>query len=208
MAVEAAVRSAVALPGGGRQWSPQEVLVDEQTAQRLLTSDGDKLWLLLEPGKHEIVLWGGLPQRDSVQIHLPTQAHRVTAQTEGWRLDGLHRDGSAEENLQLTRVAPQTDEVAALEPGRLPPFVEVKRELILGLTWSVETTITRLTPLGTAAVLEIPLLPNESVITAGIEVTDGRATITLGPNAGTAQWESVLQKKLSVLKEMIKLLSE
>ncbi|HZH03128.1 MAG TPA: hypothetical protein VEY30_05030, partial [Myxococcaceae bacterium] len=76
-----------------------------------------------------------------------------------------------------------------------PPFVRVERALQLGLTWSVTTRVERLTPPGSAVVLEVPLLPGESVTTQEIRVSGGKALLNMGPNAVHAQWSSVLSPR-------------
>ena len=52
----------------------------------------------------------------------------------------------------------------------------------------------RLTPKGTAVVLEVPLLAGESVTTADIRVTAGKALLNLGPQVQEMSWNSVLDQ--------------
>ncbi len=190
--VEAAARASLALPVGTR-WRPPDVLIDGSPAEALTIGPEGGLWVLVTPGRHEIVLRGTLPADDEVQIHLRTRIHRVTLAAEGWLVGGVRRDGSAEGSLHLTRIAQQSAESAALEPGRLPPFVEIRRELLLGLEWSVTTTVVRRSPPGTAVALEVPLLAGESVLNAGIEVDDERATVALGPRVPSVSWTSAIK---------------
>jgi hypothetical protein len=111
--------------------------------------------LQLTPGRHEVVLEGPLPVRETVQIALPLKPHRIEAKAKGWTVDGLHEDGLADDNLQLTRQSPQDASAAAteLEVGTLPPFVRLERALTLGLSWELTTRVVRLTPKGSAVVL-------------------------------------------------------
>jgi hypothetical protein len=80
----------------------------------------------------------------------------------------------------------------ALEPTAIPPFVQVVRTLALGLAWQVTTEVIRVAPEGGAIVLEVPLLPGESVTTAGVRVDGGRALVTLAPGAASAVFRSQL----------------
>ena len=66
----------------------------------------------------------------AVQIALPLKPHRVEAKTSGWRLDGLHEDGEADDDLQLSRVeGNEADTPSGLQAGTLPPFVRIEREI-------------------------------------------------------------------------------
>lgn len=190
--VGAAAAVAVPLPAGP-QWLPAEVRIDGRPATIARTSDG-RLWTRVGPGRHEILLSGPLPARETVQIPLPLRPHRVDVTAAGWTVDGVHEDGQADDSLQLTRVrtlepgAP----AGALQPGELPPFLQVERVLRLGLTWRVDTRVSRLSPPGVPVAVAVPLLPGESVTTAGVRVQKGTAQVSLGPQTPEVAWSSTL----------------
>jgi len=151
-------------------------------------------------GSHQVLMEGALPARDTVQIALPLKSHRVEARADGWQLEGLHEDGLADDDLQLTRVRENRREGAAsLQPGALPSFVRVEREVHVGLLWQVDTRVVRVTPTGTAVVLEVPLLPGESVTTAEVRVQNGKALVNMGPSATEVTWHSLLQEHPPIL---------
>ena len=134
--------TAVPLPGSAQQWVPETVLLDGRAASGLRRQPDGTLWLAVAPGAHQVTMEGPLPPRETVQLALPLRSYRVEAKLDGWKLDGLHEDGVADENLQLTRQATSgVKEGAALQGGTLPPFVRVERTLVLGLKWTVETTV-------------------------------------------------------------------
>lgn len=194
MRFEVGAAAAVAVPiPAGPQWMPAEVRIDGQPAAIARTSDG-LLWTRVGPGRHEILLSGPLADRETVQIPLPLRPHRVDATAVGWTVDGIHEDGQADDSLQLTRVRALEPGApgGALQPGELPPFLEVSRVLHLGLTWSVETRVRRLSPPGVPVTAAVPLLPGESVTTAGVRVQRGVAQVSLGPQATEAAWGSTL----------------
>ena len=192
--VHVAAPVAVPLPGNGEQWLPTSVLVDGAAASGVVRSPDGSLAIELRPGRHEVVLEGPLPARETVQIGLPLKPHRVEAKASGWTVDGLHEDGLADDNLQLTRMSPQdgSAKAAELEVGTLPPFVRLERSLQLGLLWELTTRVTRLTPQGAAVVLGVPLLPGESVTTADLRVEGGEVLVNMAPDASTLEWTSVL----------------
>lgn len=191
--IDVAADTGVPLPGGAQHWLPATVVVDDRPAAALMLSEQGTLWLMLPAGRHQVLVEGPLPPRDTVQIPLPLKPHRVDTRAQGWQIDGRHEDGLAEDSLQLTRVHEREGAAGGtLQQETLPPFVRVSRVIHLGLSWQVETHIERLTPPGAAVVLEVPLLPGESVTTGGIRVADGKALISIPAQAQEARWESTL----------------
>lgn len=204
--------SAVPLPGMAKEWSPTEVTVDGSAGSKpaaagakgaapavssggtALTRTGDgQLWVALEPGVHQILMTGPLPDRQNVQIPLPMKPYFVEAKAEGWSVTGLHEDGLADDNLQLMRAQVSAETSPSRADGEsLPAFLTVERRIILGLTWEVETTVTRATPVGTAVVVQVPLLVGESVTTPGFRVEGGKVAVNLAPQATRASWRSTL----------------
>jgi hypothetical protein len=197
--LSAAASVGVPLPGGLSHWSPERVLLDGQPAKALRRQGDGNLWLQLSAGVHQVVLEGPLPPRDSVQIPLPLRPRRVEAKAEGWTVDGLHEDGTAEENLQLSRAqGGRKEKSEKLEPGQLPPFLEVERALLLGLSWEVETRVTRRSAEGTPLVIEVPLLPGESVTSPDVRAEKGRALVSFGPRTTQVAWRSTLDETKSL----------
>lgn len=198
--VSAAALTSIPLPYDAKQWAPERVLVDGRPSEGLAREDG-ALLVRLTRGAHQVILEGPLPERDSVQIPLPLKPHYVSRTLAGWTLDGVHEDGQADETLQLSRTEPrQADKkAAALQAGALPAFVTVTRKIELGLSWQVETTVSRQTPLGTAVVLDVPLLDGESVTSAEVRVEAGRVLVNMGPQQREVVWRSVLKERPDIV---------
>lgn len=192
--IHAAAHVEAPLPGSADHWLPTTVTVDGSPVAGGLvrTSDGG-LRVALEPGRHEVVLEGPLPLRETIQLRLPVGPHRVTAKADGWTVAGLHEDGLADEVLQLTRISKQDGaQQETLEVGTLPPFVRVERALTLGLSWEVTTRVLRATPRGSAVVLKVPLLAGESVTSAEQRVENGAVLVNMRPDEDAVEWTSVL----------------
>lgn len=197
--VGAAAPVAVPLPGGAQHWLPALVLVDGKPPAGPLASADGRLWVRLEPGRHEIQLEGPLPAGDSVVLALPLKPHRVELAGAGWTATGVHEDGVPDDSIQLHRTATAPIGATATAAGAsapagnaLPPFLEVERTLHLGLRWSVETRVVRRSPAGTPAAVDVPLLPGESVTSPGVRVAQGKAQVSLGPKASAVGWASDL----------------
>lgn len=190
--------TAVPLPGSFEEWSPQSVSIDGQPFGAMHRDGEGQLWIQLTPGVHQVVVEGPLPERSSVQIALPLKPHFLQAQVSDWSLEGLQDNGLTADNLQLTRLQDLGPDKSAQKETSLPPFFTVERNLILGLTWEIETRIVRLSPPGTAFVTEIPLLPGESVTAADVEVKDGKVRVSMGPNATDFSWRSVFAETSTI----------
>jgi hypothetical protein len=191
--LRAAARVAVPLAGGGEGWTPQQVLVDGRPAAALRRIGG-RPWAVLAPGVHTVVLSGALPARDTVQLPLGLQPRHMAVHARGWKVDGVHDDGRPDPTLQLSRTE-RAGGGEALRPGALPPFARVERQLHLGLTWEVETTVTRLSPSASAVVLQVPLLAGESVLTPELQVVGGKLLVNLPPGADSMGWRSTLEQR-------------
>ncbi len=195
--VDAGAGAGVALPGSANDWMPASVLVDGKPAAGLVRATDGRLWLMVGPGRHDVLLEGRLPPRETVAIPLPEVPGRVTTTLSGWTIAGVREDGLTDGNLQLTRISPD-ERAHGLEPGTLPPFVRVTRALHLGLTWDVETTVERLSPLGTAIVLDVPALEGEAVTTGGVRVVNGKVAVSLAPQAANTAWHGVLDQRETI----------
>lgn len=190
--VNSQLDSAIPVPSDVKQWMPQAVAIDRSPAEGLLRKD-DELWIRIPAGRHTVTLSGAIRNQNSLQLPFPLRPHRVEVEADGWTVEGLHPDGSFDAQLQFRRIATEdSSQGEILDTGVLPPFARVERNILLGLVWKVQTTVTRLSPAGSGMVLDIPLLPGESVTTEGVRVTAGIAKINLRADQTQLSWESFL----------------
>ncbi|MEW6266904.1 MAG: hypothetical protein AB1641_27835 [Thermodesulfobacteriota bacterium] len=191
--LHAAADTAVPLPGKAESWLPRQVLLDDQPAQGLLRDKDGILWLMTPRGLHTLTLIGPTPPGNSFQVPLPLRPDKVQINGDGWEVLGVRPDGQVEAGLRFNRLKKDGRQEQVLETTALPPFLHVERVLILGLTWEVETKVTRLTPPGSSIVVSIPLLPGESITSAGVTMEQGRALLNMDPKATEATWTSTLE---------------
>jgi hypothetical protein len=193
--VHASERTAIPLPLDPRQQTPYQVLIEGEPAAALARDDKGQLWLEIAAGTHEVLLGAALRPRDQMQLPLPLQPHRVEVVSEVWAVEGLDENLVPDRQLHLTRKQQQQESGGKQDgftPQTLPPFVQVERTLHLGLEWSVETLVRRLSPGGAPIALHLPLLAEEAVITEGLRVKEGEVLVNMGPNAAEVRWESRL----------------
>jgi len=190
---------AVPLPGVAKQWLPQQVLLNGEPAQALLRQQNGQFWLNVTKGVHQVQLIGALPQRNTVQLPLPLKSHFVKVNADGWRIEGLHENGVADQQLQFTREQVDKNRLVELEMGNLPPFVQIERTLLLGLDWQIETRVIRKTGRGVAILLKIPLLQGESITSETVRVENGNALINMSANQSELRWLSVFDKQNTIV---------
>ena len=187
---------AVPLPGVKKHWLAQEVFTDGKIAKGLFLSKKGILWLDIKKGITRVNLRGALPNRNSIQLPLNIVPGFVETKLKGWTVAGLHENGNADSQLQLTRIRTESEKALSktIEPGVLPPFVKIERTLRLGLDWRVDTTVIRVSPSGTAVVIEVPLLKGESVTSADVRTKNGNVLVNMGANKSYFTWSSQLAK--------------
>jgi len=192
--IHAQAAIAVPLPGDATGFRPSVVLVDGKPAQALARLESGKtLWLALAPGVHQITMRGTLPERESVSVPLPLRPHQTEVKAVGWTVAGVHEDGATDQDLQLVRVQKEIEN--AFSPSTLPPFLRVERTIRIGLNWQVDTRVVRVSPGGSVAVAEVPLLAGESVTTPEVRVVSGKALVNMPADATEVSWKSVLQER-------------
>lgn len=186
----------VPLPGNAQRWLASDILVDGAAARRLVRDENGSVLVALTPGTHQIVLRGRMPARDSVQIDLPLKPRLVTATAPGFTVEGLHENGLADDALVLVGAAKPKPEGDGEGDGSLdaalPPFLRLSRELVLDLTWMIETKVTRVAGGDGAVVLRVPLLSGERVTQAGVRVDKGHVLVNMGPSEDEVIWRSAL----------------
>ena len=191
--VHAARRTAVPLPVDRRSWTPDQILLDNAPMGGLARDNSGRLWGLVPAGMHTLVLQGLTGEEGVIRLPLPLKPHMASFSGEGWQAKGISPDGRTGDSVALTRLQQETEEdTAGRKGGPLPVFLHVTRVLEMGLSWRVHTTVERVTPLGTPVVAGIPLLPDESVTTAGFQVDNGQVLITLPSDKTTASYTATL----------------
>jgi len=195
-------RSAVPLPAQASQWLPDYVSIDGVSINGgagggLRQVRDGSLWVVLEPGIHQLLLRGPVPARTHFQLPLPLKPHRIDIHAKGWQVEGVHEDGVADDQLQLTRQpgAAAATQPEPLAPSSLPPFVRIERTLRLGLDWYLDTRVIRVAPRGSAIVLALPLLEGEAVLSEGIRTENGQVLVNMAAGQQQIGWHSSLAKR-------------
>ncbi len=196
LSIEAAAKTecAVRLPAGkGILW--QEIALNGLHTP-LISSKGE-LWTGIPEGSSRIRMRGHLNRTD-LQLQLPHKPHLLEFDGhDEWTVIGLDENNVPEDQLQFIKKE-ETQEQAGFTATTLPPLMQVKRVLHLGLQWRLETIITRLSPPGSSVFLEIPLLDGESVTNGLFEVKDGMIRVPFGPDEQQKIYGSVFKEQQKI----------
>lgn len=196
--VHADANIAIPLPGGVASWRPSAIMVDDRPAKSITENNG-YLNINLPRGVYQVKMVGALPRgRDTIGISLPVTPHYTSFDAQGWDVQGIHENGSADNSIQLIRterhaITSNTASEKSFEKTNIQPFFQVERKFTLGAQWQVTTIVRRVTPEDEPAAANIPLLPGETVTTAAIKVKDGEAFASLDPGMEEVSWQSVIK---------------
>jgi hypothetical protein len=176
--VHAQARAAYQAPGPLESWAPDSVRVDGKDALAALRGDDGFLYVRLEPGVHKVELSGPMSPSQAFTLALGTKPHRVEAEHNGFVIEGLRDDGTAQGSLSIRREISQGNDDPISAQG-LVQWFEVRREIELGVRFRLRTVIKRLGPAHEGALVRVPLLPGEAVSEAGLVSEKGSVVIDL-----------------------------
>jgi hypothetical protein len=188
---------AVSLPGPLTQLGISSVVIDGAAPAPLRRDSSGILWARIPSGVHTITFLGRLRSSEVVTLQFPVNPQHVSVTAADWEVDGVSSSGAVQESVQLTRRGGVAQNGAqAVDAGvEVSSWITVKRELGLGLPWSVTTTLTRSGSLERPELVKVKLLPTESVVTPGIKVEGQTAQVLFQRGVAEAVWEGTLPEQ-------------
>ena len=188
-------RVALPLPNAGDSAMLKSVQVDGIVTDAIARSSDNADWLELPRGVHRVQL-DYVAAGDKTTLAFSLKPARVLFSGKGWTASGLVDDRLLADSLTLARVRADTSAGAKPVFGvqQFPPYVEVTRNLTLGLEWSVSTQVRRLAPQTGGFTVAVPLLNGEHVATPGFKDIDGKVEAAIADGADATGWLSNLDK--------------
>ena len=189
---------AVALPAAGDRWQIDSITVDGKSSLAVTREADAGLWLPIGYGMHSVRIEARL-SGESVHLAFPMTPRHITVDTPGWTTVGINAGRLLAGALDLTRQSPAQKNslgTGGADSQEFPPFVSVVREFRLGLTWSIATSVQRISPSRAAFTIAVPLVAGESVLSEGLQVNPDN-TVLVGLSAGeqTRTWNSSLKRE-------------
>jgi hypothetical protein len=198
--VHAAADGTWPVPGPLATWAADAIRLDGAPAVAVAQLGDGFLHVRLRPGVHRVEASAPVPPGDSFSLQFAQVPHRARVSAPGWDVSGLRADGPPDASILFSRRLEARSGRPAAE-GRYAPWLEITRTLGFGVTWTVETTVRRVTPLGAPVALRVPLLPGESPTRANLEVDKGAVSVSLGGDDRETSWQSTLEPAAKVRLE-------
>jgi hypothetical protein len=187
--VHTATTTAVPLPGRLPTWAPVSVVVNDKPEAALRREDG-YLWIVLPEGVHRVRLEGMLTNVTEWEWTFLLKPRQVRIDAPSWTFTGVKPDGAPEQQVFFVRKEKAGAGEASYDRQDLQTLAVIDRNLELGLVWQVRSTMTRLSPLGKAIALRVPMLQGENVISSNAVVREGFIEVRLGAQEESFSWES------------------
>jgi hypothetical protein len=182
---------AVALPGADPAWTPDTVQVDGAAAGWVIRKAGTR-YVNVPTGSHVVRLEGSLEGIEGVALGFPLRPQSIEVSADGWDSSGVTTHRLVSGALQLTRRHSAGATGATTRQEEFPPYVSVARVFRLGRQWTIETSVHRIAPRSSAFSVRLPVLAQEAVTTAGLEVTQGTVLVGLAAGEAEARFSSVI----------------
>lgn len=192
--VHAGAPVALPLPQADGSLQLTGVSVDGRADAPLAQREG-QAFARLDRGVHRVSLRYRAIGDDTASLRFALHPQRVAFAGQGWAIDGVDAGRVLGDSLTLhrTRAGADGKEVAAGGQA-FPPYVAVRRVLVLGVDWTVETTVSRVAPSEGGFSLDLPLLPGEHPLGDDARVHDGRIGVTFNGNQDEVSWTSRLDR--------------
>jgi hypothetical protein len=182
----------IALPGAEPNWAPDTVQVDGAPAGWVHRDLRGVRYVSVPPGRHTLRIAGSLEGLEGLALAFPLAPHVIDVSAAGWDVSGVNARRLVSGALELVRRRAAPESGGGARQEELPPFVGVTRVFRLAHDWTIDTTVERVAPPSSAFTVRLPLLPQESVTTAGFEARDNRLTVGLAANEEQTQFSSII----------------
>jgi len=184
---------AVPLPLPLQQLHLQSARMDKNQQAALYRGKNEQLWVKIPRGIHTLELYANLPadiQRFQLPLIMPAGMVHINAAD--WKITGALDGQASHGSIDFTRNSSIVTK--KLQANEVPPFASVRRDIYLGLDWRVRTTVQRISQNNSAALLQIPLLPNEHVTSRGVKVENNQVLVNFPPGTTSFSWDASLEK--------------
>ena len=191
-------RIAAPLPQVGNGHYPLKIKINDQPVAGLYRGEGNIRYVLLERGIHHLSVQSyiGNDEETNVSFDLvPTQLHFQSAD---WTIQGRDTEGRVKSGVRLTRRVEGADSPSDIKKklrSRFDDFFILERHISLGMEWRVSNRLKRISDTGTSAVMQVPLLAGESIMTGDFETRDNRIQVSMDADQSQVVWESALKKQ-------------
>lgn len=201
--IDAAEAAAIQLPGNRTSWFAEKVTINGDDASALSgTAEGGLLAVI--PQGHNSVVLVGRTSGNRGEIQFPLHVNNMTTFSDQWLISGVVNGKIPGGAVKIEKTEKNT---VAVQKGnthsdRSLPFVEVTRNIALDKEWGVTTIVRRISPESDPFSLQIPLLPNESVISSTVSDPIGLITVYMTKDQQEFTWHSTLKMTSEIVLDV------
>ncbi len=182
----------IALPGAEPNWVPDTVQVDGAAAGWVYRGAGGVRYVSVPTGKHTVRIAGSLEGLQGLALAFPMAPHVIEVSATGWDVSGVNARRLVSGAVGLVRRRAAQESGGGARQEEFLPFVEVTRTFHLAHDWTIDTSVERVAPPSSAFTVRLPLLPQESVTSAGLEAKDNGVTLGLAANEDQTAFSSII----------------
>lgn len=182
----------IALPGAEPNWVPDTVQVDGAAAGWVYRNRRGQRYVSVAPGRHVVRIAGSLEGLEGLALAFPLAPHVIDVSATGWDVSGVSARHLVSGALELVRRRAVQESGSSARQEEFPPFVKVTRIFRLAHDWTIDTNVERVAPPSSAFTVRLPLLPQESVTTAGLEASNNQVTVGLAANEEQTEFSSII----------------
>lgn len=182
----------IALPSAEPNWVPDSVQVDGAAVGWVFRNQRGVRYVSVPPGRHAVQIAGSVDGLEGLALAFPLAPHVIDVRATGWDVSGVNAGRLVSGALELVRRRAAQENGSVARQQEFPPFVRVTRVFHLAHDWTIDTTVGRVAPPSSAFTVRLPLLPQESVTSAGLEARDNRVTVGLAANEEQAEFASII----------------
>ncbi|MEQ1826043.1 MAG: hypothetical protein ABL921_08850 [Pirellula sp.] len=188
--VHAASEAAVPGPGRFPAWVPRSVQVDGKPIAICRRDDGF-LWVLIPKGVHQLSIEGILGQPSEWVCDFELVPRQLNIDSPDWNFEKA-LDGQSKSHVFFTRKEKLTERSAAYDQKHFSPAMMIERQLEIGLTWKIHSTLRRMSEKGKAITFKAPLLAHEQVLTPNLSEEAGSLQISMASDQESFEWASTM----------------
>lgn len=187
-------KSSVDIPGPLTALFPNAVKLNGNITNSIKRKSDDFLSVMTNDGSNIIEIQGISSKEDSFAVTLPSTPLVIKVNAPDYFVEGLLPNQTAPNGLRFTKILSNEDKTnlkKPIEKTSLPYWVIANREFSIGSKIQIETTVERIGDLDKPFETQVPLLPDEQVISGSIRVENGKALVQFSAQEDSISFQSV-----------------
>lgn len=188
-------KSAIVVPGPLTALVPNSIKINASSTLAANRRSDDFLVVRTGNGTNILEIEGEIVSDNAFSVAFPSTPLFIKVLAPEYLLEGLLPSGTAPEGLRFTKLDTSEDKTGQKkqsEKTNLPYWVIANRQFNIGSRIIVKTTVERIGDLEKSFETQVPLLPEEQVISGSIRIEQGKAVVQFPSQVKEITFQSVL----------------